>query len=221
MTPEQRAARRATDLLAAVETLTLAGSVGLALRDHRRRLGLSQRAYAAVRAWSASRVARLESDAGRFSLDDVVDALEGTGFGIALVALPPDGSSPAHVVDAGTWRESELIARVRDGSRRFPAHHEVEAVDNPPSWWWHREFFVHGFANEPEWYARRPPPAWTQHLSGVLPPEGAQVRVPHAPPPATARTGPAARSVSSRGSARDPCRRAAGSRPRPVDDAAA
>ena len=221
MTPEQRAARRATDLLAAVETLTLAGSVGLALRDHRRRLGLSQRAYAAVRAWSASRAARLESDAGRFSLDDVIEALEGTSFGLALVALPPDGSSPAHVVDAGTWRESELIARVRDGSRRFPAHHEVEAVDNPPRWWWHREFFVHGFRNEPEWYARRPPPGWAQHLMGIVPPEGEQANEAEVAPAVMGRTSRAARSTFARGLDEDPDERATGSRLRPVDDAAA
>lgn len=155
MTPEQRAARRAADVDAATQRLTVADSVGLALRDHRRRLGLSQRAYAAMRLWSLSRIARLETSAGRFTLDDVVEALAGTGFGIALVRHGDDDSRAAEVVEPASWPETELVARVRDGSRRFPAHHETRAVINPPNWWWHREFF-HGKGPEPEWYAPRP-----------------------------------------------------------------
>ena len=155
MTPEQRASRRAADADAAAGRLTLADAVGLALRDHRRRLGSSQRAYAAMRAWSVSRIARLETTAGRFALDDVIEALDGTGFGIALVRRGPDGSPATEVVDPASWPETELVARVRNGSRRFPAHHETRAVINPPNWWWHREFF-HGHAPEPRWYAPRP-----------------------------------------------------------------
>lgn len=116
---------------------------------------MSQRAYAAMRAWSVSRIARLETTAGRFALDDVIEALDGTGFGIALVRWCPDGSSAPEIVGPASWPETELVARVRDGSRRFPAHHETRAVINPPSWWWHREFF-RGQGPEPEWYAPRP-----------------------------------------------------------------
>ncbi|CAN7173776.1 helix-turn-helix domain-containing protein [Knoellia sp. LjRoot47] len=154
MTTEEKAAQRAAQREKAARDLTVAGSVGLALRDHRRRLGLSQRAYAAVRGWSASHVARLETGAGRFSLDDVVDALVGTGFSIALVR-PGQADAPAEVVDPGSWPEVELVARIRDGSRRFPAHHETEAAISPPTWWWHREFF-HGLGPAPQWYAPRP-----------------------------------------------------------------
>lgn len=155
MTPEQRAAERKAKVDAAVAGLTVASSVGLALRDHRRRLGLSQRAYAAVRRRAPSIIARLETSAGRFQLDDVVDALEGTGFALALVRRQEHQSGAATIVDPATWPMTELIARVRDGSRRFPAHHETEAVINPPNWWWHREYFV-GWGPEPEWYAPRP-----------------------------------------------------------------
>lgn len=155
MTPEQRAARRAANLDEATARLTVADTVGLALRDHRRRLGLSQRGYAAMRGWSASRVARLETGAGRFALGDVLEALDGTGFDLALVRRRGGDTSAPEVVDPGSWSETELVARVRDGSRRFPAHHETHAVVNPPSWWWHREFF-RGLGPEPEWYAPRP-----------------------------------------------------------------
>jgi transcriptional regulator with XRE-family HTH domain len=156
MTPEQRAARRVADKEAAASRLTVADSVGLALRAHRRRLGLSQRAYAAVRGRSASHIARLETGAGRYSLTDVVEALEDTGFALALVRQVESDPLGAEIVDPSSWPETELVARVRDGSRRFPAHHETQAVINPPNWWWHREFFV-GLGPEPEWYAPRPP----------------------------------------------------------------
>ncbi|WP_147064682.1 helix-turn-helix domain-containing protein [Knoellia locipacati] len=155
MTPEQRAAKRAADLDEATARLTVAGTVGLALRDHRRRLGLSQRAYAAMRGWPASRIARLETGAARFALGDVVEALDGTGFGLALVRHRDGDAGAAEVVGSGSWSETELVARVRDGSRRFPARHETHAVVDPPNWWWHREFF-RGLVPEPQWYAPRP-----------------------------------------------------------------
>lgn len=159
MTPERRAAQRQADLDDAVRRLTVADAVGLALRAHRRRLGLSQRAYAAVRGRPPVAIARLESAAGSLRLDDVVDALDDTGFALALVACANGeaGNVTATVVDPGSWPLTELLARVRDGSRRFPAHHETEAVINPPTWWWHREFFA-GKGPEPQWYAPRPAP---------------------------------------------------------------
>jgi hypothetical protein len=167
MTPEQRLASRAADIDDAVARLTVADTVGLALRDHRRRLGLSQRAYAAMRGWSASHVARLETGAGRFALGDVVEALDGTGFSLALVRRREGEAGAGEVVDPGSWSETELVARVRHGSRRFPAHHDTHAVVNPPSWWWHREFF-RGLGPEPQWYAPRPgQPPW------ALPPDDA------------------------------------------------
>ncbi|MFC7487510.1 helix-turn-helix domain-containing protein [Knoellia sp. CPCC 206453] len=159
MTPERRAAIRQAELDDAVRRLTVADAVGLALRAHRRRLGLSQRAYAAVRGRPPVAIARLESSAGSLRLDDVVEALEGTGFALALVTRADSdaGTVAATVVEPGSWPLTELLARVRDGSRRFPAHHDTEAVINPPKWWWHREFFV-GKGPEPQWYAPRPTP---------------------------------------------------------------
>lgn len=158
MTPERRAAIRQAELDDAVRGLTVADAVGLALRAHRRRLGLSQRAYAAVRGRPPVAIARLESSAGSLRLDDVVEALDGTGFTLALVTCADcDAGVAATVVEPGSWPLTELLARVRDGSRRFPAHHDTEAVVNPPRWWWHREFFV-GKGPEPQWYAPRPTP---------------------------------------------------------------
>lgn len=160
MTPEQCAAQRQIDLAATIRGLTLADAVGLALRDHRRRLGLSQRAYARLRSKTPSSIARLESSAGCSQLKAVIEALDGTGFELALVR-PGDedtGSTPAAIVGPDAWPMTELLARVRDGSRRFPAHHEAQAVVSPPSWWWHREFFAGRPGPEPQWYAPRPTP---------------------------------------------------------------
>ena len=168
MTPEQCAAQRQTDLEAAIRGLTVADAVGLALRDHRRRMGLSQRAYAEVRGTSPSLIARLENSAERLQLKAVVEALDGTGFELALVR-PGDedvGSTTATIVGPDSWPMTELVARVRDGSRRFPAHHETQVVISPPSWWWHREFFAGRPGPEPQWCAPRPTPQESDGLRG-------------------------------------------------------
>lgn len=162
-------------LARAREQLTVADEVGLALRDHRRSLGLSQRAYAASRGLSRAMLARLEAGAGRMSLDTVVSALEGTGFELRVafdeppptlpeagVATPPTAAAPTAApppapqpevgVPPDAWLATDLVARVRGGSRRFPAHRVVEPVVNPPMWWWMHEFFS-GPTEEPQWYA--------------------------------------------------------------------
>jgi hypothetical protein len=118
-------------------------------------------------------LARLEAGAGRMSLDTVVGALEGTGFvlRVGFDPLPPQPSgaaadeegdtaarvesspvSPAVGVPPEAWQATDLVARVRGGSRRFPAHRKVHAVVNPPTWWWMHEFF-NGPSEEPQWYA--------------------------------------------------------------------
>lgn len=162
--PQLRRARRA---------LTVADEVGLALRAHRRRLGMSQRAYASARGISRAMLARLEAGAGRMSLDAVMEVLEGTGFTLIVTVFgddpdptPEGGAAALAVACAGegaqavlpprvrpeVWAPTDLVARVRGGSRRFPAHREVLAVTNPPMWWWLHEFF-NGPSEEPKWYA--------------------------------------------------------------------
>ena len=158
-------------LLRARRRLTVVEEVGLALREHRRRLGMNQRTYAAHRGLSRTMVARLEAGSEHLGFDTVVDALLGTGFElrVALAPRPPDAPEAAGEVGAGTgaalpgaspdaavppeaWEPTDLIARVRGGSRRFPAHRPVVAVVNPPIWWWMHEFFA-GPSEEPQWYA--------------------------------------------------------------------
>jgi transcriptional regulator with XRE-family HTH domain len=87
----------APQLARARARLTVSDEVGLALRAHRRALGLSQRSYAASRGLSRAMLARLEAGAGRMSLDTVVDALEGTGFvlKVGFDPLPPQPSGAA------------------------------------------------------------------------------------------------------------------------------
>jgi transcriptional regulator with XRE-family HTH domain len=163
----------APQLARARARLTVSDEVGLALRAHRRALGLSQRSYAASRGLSRAMLARLEAGAGRMSLDTIVDALDGTGFvlTVGFDPLPPQPSGAAaeeEVSAAGdavafplasavrvppeAWQPTDLVARVRGGSRRFPAHRKVHAVVNPPTWWWMHEFF-NGPTEEPQWYA--------------------------------------------------------------------
>jgi transcriptional regulator with XRE-family HTH domain len=160
----------ARQLARARARLTVADEVGLALRDHRRAQGLSQRAYAASRGLSRAMLARLEAGAGRMSLDTVVSALEGTGYELrvtfddplptapgAAEAVPSTSSqafgSPEDVrIPPEAWLPTDLVARVRGGSRRFPAHRVVEPVVNPPMWWWMHEFF-NGPTEKPQWYA--------------------------------------------------------------------
>jgi hypothetical protein len=152
--------------------LDVADEVGLALRAHRRRLGLSQRGYASLRGLSRAMVARLEAGAGRMSLDTVVEAWEGTGFCLQLALADDDDPAPdseaaavvteevvhrlsgamRRPVPPESWEPTDLVARVRGGSRRFPAHRTVEPVTNPPMWWWMHEFFA-GPSEEPKWYA--------------------------------------------------------------------
>lgn len=91
----------ARELLEARAALTVVEEIGLALRAHRRALGLSQRAYALRRGYARSTFARLEAGAGGVKLDDVIAALDGTGFGLYLgrtdpaPTLPPDEPAPA------------------------------------------------------------------------------------------------------------------------------
>ncbi|WP_030526793.1 helix-turn-helix domain-containing protein [Phycicoccus jejuensis] len=154
----------ARELLAARAALTVPHEVGLALRAHRRTLGLGQRAYARRRGWSASHVARLETRAGDLRLTDVVAALGPTGYCLALChrgAAPdpePDPDTPAPPaalpvpVSPTHWPRTELLALVRDGSRRFPAHHDTTQVTYPPNWWWQTEATRIG-TQRPTWYA--------------------------------------------------------------------
>lgn len=124
---------------------------------------------------SRSLLARLEAGDASMSLATVVDALDGTGYALfvgrvddppspppaAADALdppvrPPDGppvpSTPERV-PAEAWRETELLARVRGGGRRFPAHRRTLYVKgSPPLWWWMHEFFVDP-SDPPLWYA--------------------------------------------------------------------
>ena len=104
------------------------------------------------------------------SLDTVVSALEGTGFELRVTFDDPPPTVPegaasalsgsvrqcAPPPDVGippeTWLPTDLVARVRGGSRRFPAHRVVEPVVNPPMWWWMHEFFS-GPTEQPQWYA--------------------------------------------------------------------
>lgn len=88
-------------------------------------------------------------------------SLEGTQGQEAHRRAPEESPAPQPVHPA-FWPRAELIARVRGGSRRFPAHHVTEQVDTGPPWWWYAESSRAG-AVSPHWYApqytRRSPSA--------------------------------------------------------------
>ncbi len=157
--------------------LTVADAVGLALRAHRRAVGMSQRDYAGYRGWSHARVARLEAKAGGLKLADVIEALEPTGFRLALVQEAPDepptpthpgaalawGGAPRGVseprpsghrrlreVTPEAWEAAELVARVRGGWRRFPGHLVARPTEHGPRWWINGEA-TWAYAVPPEW----------------------------------------------------------------------
>ena len=154
----------AAELLAARADLTLADSIGLALRAHRRRMRMSQRTYAQFRDWPRALVSRLESQAGRATLAMVEQALAPTGYALAVVALPEPGSEErVQLVDPSHWPRTELLARVRGGSRRFPGHRDTRLVSSPPWWWWDRES-TFALSVEPHWYCPQDPPS-ADHLA--------------------------------------------------------
>lgn len=126
--------------------------MGLALRAHRRALGVSQRAYALTRGLSKSLMGRVERDAGRVSLRTAAELLAGTGFVLAVVR---EDEAPDT-----RWDETDLLARTRAGAR-FPAHREVRSSRYGPRWWtYHEEFGYRADGPRPVWTAEgfTPPP---------------------------------------------------------------
>ncbi|HYN65928.1 MAG TPA: hypothetical protein VES93_03495 [Ornithinibacter sp.] len=72
----------------------------------------------------------------------------------APLPQPPPQPQPVH---PAFWPRAELVARVRGGRRRFPAHHVTEQVGSGPPWWWYAESSRAGTV-PPNWYA----PQYTQ-----------------------------------------------------------
>jgi len=72
-------------------------------------------------------------------------------------ATPPDDNPWPQPVHPAYWPRAELIARVRGGRRRFPAHHVTEQIGTGPPWWWYAESSRAGTV-APHWYA----PQYTQ-----------------------------------------------------------
>ena len=78
-----------------------------------------------------------------------------TGSTASPGALPhPTPPQPVH---PAFWPRAELVARVRGGGRRFPAHHVTEQVFSGPPWWWYAES-SRVETVPPHWYA----PQYTQ-----------------------------------------------------------
>lgn len=129
----------------AVQHPDISQQVGLALRGHRRELGQSQRAYAETRGMSRSQLARMEHEAAGLKLGDVAEALDGTGYCLAVV---PMGATP----DV-EWDPTDLEARTRDG-RRFPANRTVRRSRFGPNWWMYHEVLgSRGCGPRPRWTA--------------------------------------------------------------------
>ncbi len=169
----------AADLVRAYQLADVSAMVGLALRRHRSAVRMSQRAYAQWRGWSKGRQGRLEGSAGNQRLEEVVCALRGTGYRLALIhdgdeVLPRAAEPLAAVADpgdleslSGRKRESahdrDIAAYVAvpsdwdisefvakdEAGRKFPAHKEVRRTTEPPLWWMFRHSTSRGIW--PEW----------------------------------------------------------------------
>ena len=105
----------------------------------------------------------VQADAGALAADSAMpDTRESASApaGPAGRSWPPDPSDPPAPADTPApvhpafWPRAELVARVRGGRRRFPAHHVTEQVTYPPNWWWYSESTQAG-AVPPHWYAPR------------------------------------------------------------------
>lgn len=119
--------------------------VGLALRAHRRKVGRSQREYAAERGIGRAQLAKMEMDASGVTLGAVMRVLEGTGYRLAVV--------PVDAVPSIDWDHTDLEARTRKG-RRFPANRLVRRSPHGPEWWWYHEVLGSGdCGDQPTWSA--------------------------------------------------------------------
>lgn len=162
----------AAELLTARDELTVARGVGLALRADRRASGDSQRAYAERRGWSKTHQHRLETNAASLRLGQVMDALQATGYELAIAReneeLPVQNGPDAQLVGPGRrvwptdWPDHELIGRDRAG-RRFPADREIRRVSSLPNWWiWRHATDIR--AAKPTWTASPLPRDWLEEL---------------------------------------------------------
>lgn len=136
----------AAEVVAARDNLSTMDEVALALRDHRHRLGTSQRDYARQRGWTKTRQHRLERTPGELKLVDVVEALGPTGFHLVLCR---DQNADSGLARA-SWSAPELVARDA-ADRRFPAHRRARRTGPmEPHWWW-RNFSTDSRTEKPLW----------------------------------------------------------------------
>ncbi len=117
----------AAELARAHQFADVAVMVGLVFRGHRGALGMSQRTYAQWRGWSKGRQGRLERTAGDQRLDEILCALRGTGYRLALLH---DGSevSPA---SSKPLTEVTILADVENLSGRKGFGDLQEIADLP------------------------------------------------------------------------------------------
>jgi len=120
--------------------------VGRALRQARKRRGLSQRELARKIGVSKSRLGRLESDAGPQSLEMVSQVLMATGFRLEVVDT--SGTEP----QAGDASSAALLELCDVSGRRFPAHLDAYRMGYPPTYW---------FVRNGGWTTKKAFPEWT------------------------------------------------------------
>ena len=122
--------------------------VGYAFRSARKRLRMSQRAYAKHLGISPARMARFEVDAGRQPLELVIQVLAQSGFQLLLRPVA-DKSDPAHSDDHEQRSTLDLFDAA---GRRLPAHCDPYRLSSPQMWWYVRTV----------WWGTRPaPPVWS------------------------------------------------------------
>ncbi|MDQ3382907.1 MAG: hypothetical protein M3519_03845, partial [Actinomycetota bacterium] len=100
------------------------------------------------RGWSKTHQSRLESAADQVRLDQVMHALEGTGFELVLRRV--DRDPDPREVRAEDWPATELVALDGQG-RRFPANRVVQRVREPNPQWWMARHSTNALAARVEW----------------------------------------------------------------------
>lgn len=161
-------------LEAALDAEDLSEDLALAVRAHRRELGMSQRAYAAHRGISRNRITLIESGhARRVALSAVEDTLEPTPYRLMVVLrgdlTESEQATLAELRPTGSVPAVELVAR-DSNRRRLPAHLPLEPGPvRPPTWWFARNGGWSTMRTYPLWRYRMPPPASAAEPSAAEP----------------------------------------------------
>lgn len=119
------------------------------LVDGRARLETSRRELARRVRLSEATVRRYEKEPCGATLSQLSDLLKECGHVLQLVAVR---DAATRAVMPWEWPSSELVARARDGGRRFPGHRGAQPSGFlGPIWWWMSYESLRNYDSMPRW----------------------------------------------------------------------